>query len=301
MTEVNVPACPLHGALPRSLHSENFEGIVTVIDEILLTISGVVGTTTFTRCPYGYPYNFEGVVRALEDLNASMSGIQGGGGGVADIAAGSGIYFTTSGTATVINATITSASGLSISAGSGIYLTDGGTKINLNAAAEGTVSLAYSGGVAVFTGTGGGGGGGSAVVISGNPGTGYGAGSLWFDTNEGRLFVYASGNGVSAPAWYQTNAEAIASKGEAPPSGAGLNAPPRDGSIWFNSLMGSLFVYDATTSGWYETSPSRSFAYGTASPAPSAQGAGWFDANTNRLKVWNGSSWADLDIDGGAY
>lgn len=289
MTEVNVPACPLHGALPRSLHSENFEGIVTVIDEILLTISGVVGTTTFTRCPYGYPYNFEGIVRALEDLNASMSGIQGGG-GAADIAAGSGIYFTTSGTATVINATITSASGISISAGSGIYLTDGGTKINLFAEGAGTVGITYSGDAAIFTGTGGG-GGGSAVIISGDPGTGYSAGSLWFDTNEGRLFVYASGNSVSDPAWYQTNAEAIAFKGSAPPSGAGLNAPPRDGSIWFNNLMGSLFVYDATTSGWYETGPARSFAYGTASPAPSAQGAGWYDTNTSNLKVWNGTAW----------
>ena len=291
MPEINNPPCPLHGERPRALHTENFEGIVQVIDELLLTVSGVVGTTTFTRCPYGYPYNFEGVVRALEDLNASMSGIQGGGGGAADIAAGSGIYFTTSGTATVINATISSASGLSISAGSGIYLTDGGTKINLNAVGAGTVNVTYSGSTAVFTGTGGGGGGGPAVIVSGDPGTGYGAGSLWFDTNEGRLFVYASGNDVSNPDWYQTNAEAIAFKGSAPPSGAGLNAPPRDGSIWFNNLMGSLFVYDATTSGWYETGPTRSFAYSPAAPAPSAQGAGWYDTTVSTLKVWDGTSW----------
>ena len=96
---------------------------------------------------------------------------------------------------------------------------------------------------------------------------------------------------MSEPAWYQTNAEAIALKGEVPPSGTGLNAPPRDGSIWFNNLMGSLFVYDAATSGWYETGPSRSFAYGIAAPAPSTEGAGWYSTTDNALKVWDGTNW----------
>ena len=292
MTEVNVPACPTHGARPRALHSESFEGIVTVIEELIGTVSGV-GTVSYSRCPYGYPFNFEGVVRALEDLNTSISGISGGGGG-ADIAAGSGIYFTTSGTATVINATITSASGLTISAGSGIYLSDAGTRINLDAIGDGSVTVLYSGTTAVISGTdtqGGGGGGGASVTVSGAPEAGYSTGSLWFDTNEGRLFVYASGGAVSEPAWYQTNAEAIALKGEVPPSGTGLNAPPRDGSIWFNNLMGSLFVYDAATSGWYETGPSRSFAYGPAATAPSTEGAGWYSTTDNALKVWDGTNW----------
>lgn len=307
MTEVNVPACPTHGALPRALHSESFQGIVEVIEEIIGTVSGV-GTVSYSRCPYGYPWNFEGVVRALEDLNTSISGIQGGGGS-ADIAAGSGIYFTTSGTATVINATVSSASGITYTAGSGLYLSDGGTRFNADYNAifqnsvsghlipEGSVTITYSGNAAIISGTdtqGGGGGGGASVTVSGAPGAGYSTGSLWFDTNEGRLFVYASGGSVIQPAWYQTNAEAIASKGEAPPSGAGLNAPPRDGSIWFNTLMGSLFVYDAVTSGWYETGPSRSFAYGPAAPPPSTQGAGWYDSANSHLRVWDGSQWIQV-------
>lgn len=313
MAEINVPPCPTHGAIPRALHSENFEGIVTVIEEIIATVSGV-GTTSYSRCPYGYPWNFEGIVRALEDLNTSISGIQGGGGSASGIAAGSGIYITSSGTFQVINATVSSASGVIYTAGSGLYLSDGGTRFNANYDAifqgsvsghlipQGSVSITYSGNSALISGTaGGGGGGGVSVTVSGAPGVGYSAGSLWFDTNEGRLFVYASGNGVSSPSWYQTNAEAIASIGELPPSGAGLNAPPRDGSIWFNTLMGSLFVYDATSSGWYETGPSRSFAYGPAAPAPSTAGAGWLDSSVNRLKVWNGTGWVDIDIDGGVY
>lgn len=293
MPEINTPPCPLHGDRPRALHTENFEGIVTVIDELLLTVSGVVGTTTYTRCPYGYPYNFEGVVRALEDLNASMSGIQGGGGASASgIVSGSGIYITQSGNFQVINATVVSSSGLTISAGSGIYLSDAGTRINLDAIGDGSVTVLYSGTTAIISGTNTqGGGGGASVTVSGEPEAGYSNGSLWFDTNEGRLFVYASGGAVSEPAWYVTNTEAIVNKGEAPPSGNGLNAPPRDGSVWFNTLMGSLFVYDVASSGWYEAGPTRSFSYGPAAPAPSTEGAGWYDSSTSSLKVWDGSSW----------
>lgn len=300
--------CPTHGSTYRALHEHNFRGIVEVIEQLLVTVSGV-GTTSYSRCAVGYPWNFEGVVRALEDLNTSISGISGGGG---EIQAGSGIYFTASGSATVINATVTSASGAVFTAGSGLYLVNG-SEFNVNydnifqnsvsghIFGAGTNTVTYSGNTVTISGMAAGGGGGTSVVVSGDPGTGYSTGSLWFDTAEGRLFVYASGNGVSDPAWYQTNAEAIASKGEAPPSGTGLNAPPRDGSIWFNTLMGSLFVYDATASGWFETGPSRSFAYGPVAPAPSVEGAGWLDSSVNRLKVWNGTSWADIDIDGGVY
>jgi hypothetical protein len=318
MPEINSPPCPLHGSLPRALHEPNFEGIVTVIDEILLTISGTVGTSSYTRCPYGYTYNFEGVVRALEDLNASISGIQGGG---SNLVAGSGIYTTISGDYTVINngiidgsgiyisysgnyaqinATITSVSGALYTAGSGLYLSDGGTRFNANYDAifqnsvsghlvpQGSVSISYSGNYALISGAPGGGN----AIISGDPGDAYNAGSLWFDTNQGRLFVYASGNGVSQPAWYQTNTDAIALKGELPPSGAGLNAPPRDGSLWFNTLMGNLFVYDATSSGWYETGPSRSFAYGPTEPATtSTPGAGWYDTTNQHIRVWTGTGW----------
>jgi len=306
--EVNNPPCPTHGSFPRALNEHNFFGVVKVCEQLIETVSGV-GTTSYSRCPYGYPPSFEGVVRVLEDLNATISGIQGGAG---DIAAGSGIYFTASGSATVINASVVSASGISIAGGSGIYLTQGGSVINVNYQnvydevisgqflGDGAVTVTYSGDFVLISGTDTQGGGGDAsVTVSGEPGDDYGAGSLWFDTNQGRLFVYASGNGVAEPSWYQTNAEAIVNKGEAPPSGYNPDGPPRDGSVWFSTMLGSLFVYDASTSGWYEAGPSRSFAYSSASPAPSVDGAGWYDTSTGRLKVWDGSSWIDLTIDGG--
>lgn len=301
MAEYNVPPCPTHGVLPKPLHTENFRGAVDAIIQIIDTVSGV-GTVSYSKCAYGYDANFNGLVRALEDLNTTISGIAGGG---ADIQAGSGIYFTASGDVTVINASVTSASGIIYTAGSGIYLTGSEFNINFDQVFQGSVSghilgegdntVYYSGNTVTISGSGvGPSDAGITVTVSGAPATPYGAGSLWYDTNQGRLFVYASGNGVSDPAWYQTNSESIVLKGDTPPSGAGTNAPPRDGSVWFSTLVGNLFVYDAVTSGWYETGASRSVSYGDIAPAPSTQGAGWYDSANQHLRIWNGTAWVQV-------
>jgi len=290
--------CPTHGSTYRALHEPNFRGIVDVIELLLDTVSGV-GTTSYSRCATGYTPNFDGVVRALEDLNTTISGIQTS--SAIGIQAGSGIFFTASGTTTVINASITSASGAIFTAGSGLYLVNG-TEFNVNYGnvfqnsvsghvfGQGSNTVSYSGNNVIISGA----GGGSTVTVSGSPGTNYNAGALWFDTNEGRMFVYASGNGVSNPAWYQTNADAVVLKGDVPPSGTGTEAPARDGSLWFNTLVGNLFVYDAMSSGWYEAGPSRSFAYSSTAPAPSTQGAGWYDTVNQHLFVWDGTTWKQV-------
>jgi len=77
------------------IYSQSFEGIVTVITDIIETVSGV-GTTSFTLSPEGYPANFAGVVSALSDLSTSISGIS-------PLIAGSGITLTPSGVYTVID------------------------------------------------------------------------------------------------------------------------------------------------------------------------------------------------------
>lgn len=309
MAEINVPPCPVHGAFPRSLHTENFEGIVTVIEELLETVSGV-GSLSYARCPYGYPYNFEGVVRALEDLNVTVSGLR-----TSSVVPGSGITLRPSGDYDIFDVNALGIGGVDV-AYSGTIITVSGTNNTITAVVSGVVAgegitVTASGGSAVistnlsgvgsvefnYDGTGVGlisGVDTSAVLVSGSPGTGYTTGALWFDTNEGRLFVYASGNGVSSPDWYQTNAEALAIMSEVPPSGTGLNSPARDGQIWFNTLMGNLFIYDAISSGWYETAPTLTPAYGSSPPVGVVDGANFIDNSLDFFRYWNGSEWVIL-------
>lgn len=251
-------ACP-HYPSRKGFHEANFRGIIEAVTDILYTVSGV-GTTSYTADPSGYAANFDGVVQILEDLNLTISGISTTASAVVSgIVGGSGVYITTSG---------------------------GSSLINIDVAGQGSTSVNYSGSRVTVSGQ-----IFSSTAISGDPGSGYYPGSLWFDTNEGRLFVYASGNGVASDGWYQTNSEAVAVKSDLPPSGTGLNAPPRDGSLWFNQLLGNLFVYDATSSGWYETGTTQEAAYGVAAPAPTQQGGLWYDSSSSVLRVWDGQNW----------
>jgi len=112
-------------------YSQSFEGIIDALTDVIFTVSGV-GTTSFTLSSQGYPSNFAGVAQAITDLNYTLSGVTGGGGGGGTpIAAGSGIYLTTSGAVSIINSAITSASGTVFSAGSGLYLVNS-TEFNIN-------------------------------------------------------------------------------------------------------------------------------------------------------------------------
>ena len=370
MPERNIPPCHTHGSLPRALHEANFNGIVTVISDIIETVSGV-GTVSYSRCAYGYEPNFDGIVRALEDLNTSISGIQGGGGSlnpsgilpgsgiyvqpggsgveigvniigeggvdvtysgefviisgqensaiaiVSGIAAGPGIDVFASGEFTVVQADIrgegsvdyyydnntgvvsgfTNPSGNIYTAGSGLFLTPENQFI-LYASGQGVNTIDYDGDLALISGANTGStliSGGGNVIVSGSPGFAYGPGSIWFDTDQGRSFVYASGNGVQRDGWYQMNAEAFALKSDFPPSGNGYEAPARDGTLWFSTQVGSLFIYDAVTSGWYEQGPRRGAAYSEIPPTAQVAGEVWYDSSDTQLKVWNGSAWVNAN------
>ena len=262
MPEINNPPCPVHGTLPRALHEHNFFGIVTVIENIIDTISGV-GTVSYTKCPYGYPWNFEGVVRALEDLNASISGI------APSVYAGSGIYITNSGGLSVVNADYGIITSGGLGAGTNVAFTYVPGKTVINTAAI------ISGGVVSVN-----------VQDTAPPSI---EGTLWYDTNQGRLFVSASGD------WYQTNSDSFALKGAYPPSGIGNTAQQQDGLLWYNTQLGSLFIYDATTSGWYEAAPGdKGASFSTGAPIPEREGELWYSANESTLKVWNGTDWVSV-------
>lgn len=262
MPEINQPPCPTHGVLPRALHEHSFRGIVEVIEEILGTISGV-GTTSYSHCPQGYPWNFEGVVRALEDLNISISGIAPG------VVGGSGIYITESGGVSVVNANYGVITSGGLGAGTNVAFTyaPGKTIINTSAVLSG-----------------------AAVAVNVQETAPLGVdGTLWYNTRQGRLFVYASGD------WYQTNSDSFALKGAYPPSGIGNTQQRQDGTLWYNTQLGSLFIYDTVTSGWYETSPGdKGASYSTGAPIPEKEGELWYSTNESVLKVWNGTQWVSV-------
>ena len=61
-------------------------------------------------------------------------------------------------------------------------------------------------------------------------------GQLWFDTRQGRLFIWEDG------AWYQCNgADGLTVVGE--------DAPEREviGGLWYNTTNNNLYIYDGTT------------------------------------------------------
>lgn len=265
-----MPACP-HYPSRHAFHTANFGGIVSALVECLYTVSGV-GTSSFTIDPSGYASNFEGIVQCIEDLNFTLSGLFANSIViVSGIVGGSGIYVTPSGGTSVINVNYPNVFQNSVSG---------------HVIGQGTVGVSYSGNSVVISGK-----AGASVAVSGSPNSSCAVGDLWFDTNQGRLFVYASGGSVSNPDWYQTNAEALANISQYPPSGTGLNAPVRDGVLWFNTLLGTLFIYDATSSGWYETQRNATAAYGAAAPAPDSLGSLWYDTVNPDLRIWNGTTW----------
>jgi len=224
------------------------------------------------------------------------------------LVAGSGTSITTSGDYQIVDIGVLGEPGVGVTysgsfvslannlvAGSGSAVSTSGDykKVDVGSLGGTNVTVGYSGSFVTYNSSAE--AGAAVVTVSGDPGNNYLAGSLWFDTNEGRLFVYASGNDIAEPDWYIANAEALAIKSEVPPSGTGgFNAPPLDGSLWFNTLMGSLFIYDAATSGWYESAASRTPVYGDTAPVSAVDGTLWTEPSTSTIRYWNGTQWTDI-------
>lgn len=219
--------------------------------------------------------SFEGAVAVLEQLIATVSGV----GTISYTRCPYGYEASWNGLVRALEDLNASISGIQAGGGgvgaSGLQLIgNGGTSVNISGSYYVVSSVS------------------GPFVGSGVPNDPW-AGSLWYKQDQGRLFVYASGeNALGSGGWYQTNAEPIVYKSEVPPSGVGNEAPERDGLLWYNTDVGSLFVYDAVSSGWYEAGGQlRNLAYRETAPSAAVQGELWFDTTETIIKVWNGTEW----------
>ena len=154
-------------------------------------------------------------------------------------------------------------------------------------------------------------GAGATVAISTTPPTSPDAGSLWFNPNTARTFVYYDesivGVGTSA-AWVDaspSNANSGSSSsggstvsiGETAPSGAS------SGDLWYSTDYGRLFVWFdeptlgiGSTSVWVDAAPTNSsgsssggsstVSIGATAPSDASSGDLWYSTDYGRLFVW---------------
>lgn len=163
-------------------------------------------------------------------------------------------------------------------------------------------------------GSGGGGVNGSVVIISPTPPTNPVSGQLWWNSSDGRLFVYyidatseqwvdASPNGSGGGGGVTGSVVAV---GDQPPSN------PVDGQLWWNSVDARLFVYyiDATSEQWVDASPNggtpgqvTTTTVSDTAPTNPSEGDLWWNTADGRLFIWYEDStsdqWVDASPNGG--
>jgi hypothetical protein len=107
-----------------------------------------------------------------------------------------------------------------------------------------------------------GGGDGSSVHIGPTPPISPDAGDLWYNNDDGMLYVYYTDANSSqwvncSPPGGGDEGGASAEVGGTPP------AVPTEGDLWYNTVDGMLYVYytDANSSQWVDASPSAGATY----------------------------------------
>jgi len=131
-------------------------------------------------------------------------------------------------------------------------------------------------------------------------------GQLWWNDNEGRLYIYYDDGNTAQ--WVD------ASPGGGTGGGIVTISPtppldPRQGDLWWNSEDGRLFVYydDGSTAQWVDANPSGSGSAPviiSSTPPPSVSpGALWWNDSDGRLFVYyddgNTAQWVDTSPSAG--
>ncbi|WP_316841112.1 tail fiber domain-containing protein [Pedobacter gandavensis] len=112
-------------------------------------------------------------------------------------------------------------------------------------------------------------------------------GDVYFDTSQGKLFMFSDGK------WLNISSASI-------PGGPGTELPklPKPGDMFFNTDLNILYVYDNTNK-WVEVSTNGSTPSATTTPDPVAtrikEGSLFYNSTDHKLYVYNGTGWIPMD------
>lgn len=148
----------------------------------------------------------------------------------------------------------------------------------------------------------------SLVLISPTPPPNPSLGELWWNSTDGRLYIYYTDEETSqwvdaSPSGGTTGGVAISTT--PPPD-------PQPGNLWWNPTDGRLYIWyqDAETAQWVDASPnggsggSGFVAVSTAPPSSPSVGDLWWNTDDGRLYIWYIDSdptgqWVDTNPNGG--
>lgn len=102
-----------------------------------------------------------------------------------------------------------------------------------------------------------------------------------------------AGGGTNPPGWvpeYDEDGNVV---------GGGYNPFPQQGSLWFDSRQGRLFVWE--NDGWYQTNGGDGLPAAQANPPDTeVLGSLWYNTTNSSLYIWDGLSWALITTNEGA-
>jgi len=102
-----------------------------------------------------------------------------------------------------------------------------------------------------------------------------------------------AGGGTNPPGWvpsYDEDGNLV---------GGGYNPPPQNGSLWFDTRQGRLFIWE--DDGWYQTNGGDGLPAAQNNP-PDTEilGSLWYNTTNNSLYIWDGNSWRLIATNEGA-
>ena len=132
-------------------------------------------------------------------------------------------------------------------------------------------------------------GGGGNVSISDNAPASPTVGDLWYNSNEGRTYIYYDNTWVNSAGDAKVTVAATAPR------------VATTGDLWFDTAHNITYIY--YNSNWVNSVPVNNFAITVNSTAPRTPNEGdlWYDTGAQTTKIYVGSSWISTNPSAGGF